>query len=143
MKRDITKKITTHIGKLIRSPKLLLTLIIPPIAVIVIGLAVFAGSGLYPFGDKTLAWCDMHQQVLPLLLDFKDILEGKGGFLIQLAECRRNEFPRRVPVLYIKPVFASCCVCRQGGHDAVHEHYDAYENGCLCDNRKCVLPHLP
>lgn len=81
MKRDITKKITTHIGKLIRSPKLLLTLIIPPIAVIVIGLAVFAGSGLYPFGDKTLAWCDMHQQVLPLLLDFKDILEGKGDFL--------------------------------------------------------------
>ena len=56
MKRDITKKITTHFGKLIRSPKLLLTLIIPPIAVIVIGLAVFAGSGLYPFGDKTLAW---------------------------------------------------------------------------------------
>ena len=53
MKRDITKKITTHFGKLIRSPKLLLTLIIPPIAVIVIGLAVFAGSGLYPFGDKT------------------------------------------------------------------------------------------
>ena len=80
MKRDITKKITTHFGKLIRSPKLLLTLIIPPIAVIVIGLAVFAGSGLYPFGDKTLAWCDMHQQVLPLLLDFKDILEGKGDF---------------------------------------------------------------
>ena len=54
---------------------------IRPIAVIIIGLAVFAGNGLYPFGDKTLAWCDMHQQVLPLLLDFKDILEGKGDFL--------------------------------------------------------------
>ena len=48
---------------------------------IIIGLAVFAGSGLYPFGEKTLAWCDMHQQVLPLLLDFKDILEGDGNFL--------------------------------------------------------------
>lgn len=81
MKRDITKNFSLHLSKLIHSPKLLLTLIIPPIAVIVIGLAVFAGSGLYPFGDKTLAWCDMHQQVLPLLLDFKDILEGKGDFL--------------------------------------------------------------
>ncbi len=80
LKKDITKNITKHLNMIIRSPKLLLTLIIPPLAVIIIGLAVFAGSGLYPFGDKTLAWCDMHQQVLPLLLDFKDILEGKGDF---------------------------------------------------------------
>ena len=82
LKRDITKKITTHLSTVMHSPKLWLTLVIPPIAVIIIGLAVFAGSGLYPFGDKTLAWCDMHQQVLPLLLDFKDILEGKGNFLL-------------------------------------------------------------
>ena len=81
LKRDITKKITTHLSTVMHSPKLWLTLVIPPIAVIIIGLAVFAGSGLYPFGDKTLAWCDMHQQVLPLLLDFKDILEGNGDFL--------------------------------------------------------------
>ena len=81
MKRDITKKIATHLSAVMHSPKLWLTLVIPPIAVVIIGLAVFAGSGLYPFGDKTLAWCDMHQQVLPLLLDFKDILEGNGDFL--------------------------------------------------------------
>ena len=81
LKRDITKKIITHLSAVMHSPKLWLTLAIPPIAVVIIGLAVFAGSGLYPFGDKTLAWCDMHQQVLPLLLDFKDILEGNGDFL--------------------------------------------------------------
>ena len=81
LKRDITKKIITHLSAVMHSPKLWLTLVIPPIAVVIIGLAVFAGSGLYPFGDKTLAWCDMHQQVLPLLLDFKDILEGNGDFL--------------------------------------------------------------
>ena len=78
LKRDITKIITTHFGKLIRSPKLLLTLIIPPIAVIVIGLAVFAGSGLYPFGDKTLAWCDMHQQVLPYCSTSRTYLRARG-----------------------------------------------------------------
>lgn len=92
MKRDITKKISTHFNNLIHSPKLLLTLIIPPIAVIVIGLAVFMGSGLYPFGDKTLAWCDMHQQVLPLLLDFKDILEGKGDFFFNLQNAGGMNF---------------------------------------------------
>ena len=43
LKRDITKKITTHFNTVIHSPKLWLTLIIPPIAVIIIGLAVFAG----------------------------------------------------------------------------------------------------
>ena len=58
MKRDITKKITTHFGKLIRSPKLLLTLIIPPIAVIVIGLAVFAGSAL--LNKEIPIVCDEH-----------------------------------------------------------------------------------
>ena len=42
LKRDITKKITTHFNTVIHSPKLWLTLIIPPIAVIIIGLAVFA-----------------------------------------------------------------------------------------------------
>lgn len=93
LKRDITKKITIHLSTVMHSPKLWLTLIIPPLAVIIIGLAVFAGSGLYPFGDKTLAWCDMHQQVLPLLLDFKDILEGKGNFLFNWQNAAGMNFP--------------------------------------------------
>lgn len=81
MKTAFTDRFATQLNNLIHSKTRLLTLIIPPVAVILIGLAVFAGSGLYPFGEKTLAWCDMHQQVLPLLLDFKDILEGDGNFL--------------------------------------------------------------
>ena len=73
-------RISEYLKRLIHSPLSILTLILPPIAVMGITLAVFAVNGMYPFGDKTLAWCDMHQQVLPLLLDFKDILEGEGDF---------------------------------------------------------------
>ena len=81
MKINFVNRFTAQLNKILQNKTRTLTLFIPPVAVILIGLAVFAGSGLYPFGEKTLAWCDMHQQVLPLLLDFKDILEGDGNFL--------------------------------------------------------------
>lgn len=55
--------------------------LIPPVIVFVIMFAMFYVNGMYPFGNRTLSWCDMRQQVLPLLLDFKDILSGKGNML--------------------------------------------------------------
>ena len=50
----------------------------------VLGL-LFWRYGLYPFGSKTISWCDMNQQVVPLLADFKDILAGRSGFFLSLA----------------------------------------------------------
>lgn len=47
-------------------------------------LCYYAFCGLYPFGEDTVSWCDMNQQVVPLLLDFKDILAGKSSFLYSL-----------------------------------------------------------
>ena len=38
---------------------------------------VFWLSGLYPLGEQTLVWCDMRQQVVPLLMQLKDLLEGE------------------------------------------------------------------
>ncbi|MBE7077240.1 MAG: hypothetical protein E7377_00895 [Clostridiales bacterium] len=57
-----------------------LIFLIPPMIVLVSMLVTYHKNGLYPFGDKTISWCDMDQQVVPLLLDFKNILEGKEGF---------------------------------------------------------------
>lgn len=37
---------------------------------------------LYPFGEKSLVWCDLEQQHLPLLLEFKNIVETDGSFLL-------------------------------------------------------------
>lgn len=54
--------------------------------------AVFACFGLFPFGGKTLSWCDMNQQVVPLMLEFKDILAGKTGFLLNLQNAGGMSF---------------------------------------------------
>ena len=54
--------------------------IIPPLIVLCAMLIFYKANGLYPFGENTIAWCDMDQQVIPLLMQFKDILSGKEGF---------------------------------------------------------------
>lgn len=38
---------------------------------------VFWWTGLYPLGRNTLVWCDMRQQVMPLLMQLKDLLAGE------------------------------------------------------------------
>lgn len=75
-----------------KNPLALLTFIVPPVAVAVILLIVYAISGMYPFGNKTLAWCDMHQQVVPLLLNFKDILQGEGNFFLNMQNASGMNF---------------------------------------------------
>jgi uncharacterized membrane protein YfhO len=59
--------------------------VLPSLLVLVFFGIYFAGAGLYPFGEDTISWCDMNQQVVPLLLDFKDILAGKSGFFLSFA----------------------------------------------------------
>ena len=56
-----------------------------PIITGIIFLLICKGNELYPFGNKTIAWCDMDQQGIPLLSQFKDGLEGKKGFTYNLA----------------------------------------------------------
>lgn len=51
----------------------------PALTFLIIG-TLFALSGIFPFGKKTISWCDMNQQTIPLLMDLKDILDGKASF---------------------------------------------------------------
>ena len=76
----------------LKNPISLMTLLLPPVAVAVILLTAYALCGMYPFGEKTLAWCDMHQQVVPLLLNFKDILEGEGNFFLNMQNASGMNF---------------------------------------------------
>lgn len=62
--------------------KKFLPFIIPPIAVMLILGLNFYNNDVFPFGDGTIAWCDMTQQVIPLLADLKDILAGKAGVFL-------------------------------------------------------------
>ena len=56
-----------------------------PFITCLIYLLILKTNSLYPFGDKSIGWCDMNQQVIPLLNCFKDVLEGKQGFTYNLA----------------------------------------------------------
>ncbi len=66
--------------------------LLPPAVVLALLSVVFASYGLFPFGDNTLSWCDMDQQVLPLLMDLKDILEGKSSLFLNLQNAGGMNF---------------------------------------------------
>ncbi len=69
-----------------------LSFFVPPVLVLLAMLLLFRLNGLYPFGTKTLSWCDMDQQVVPLLVDFKDILCGKDGFFLNMKNAAGMNF---------------------------------------------------
>ena len=56
-----------------------------PAGVLLLLVAVFTLDGAWPFGGGTVSWCDMDQQVLPLLADFKDVLAGRDGLFLNFA----------------------------------------------------------
>ncbi len=66
--------------------------IISPIFVMAVFAIVFAVNGLFPFGDNSLSWCDMNQQVIPLLCDFKDILSGNEGLFLSMQNAGGMNF---------------------------------------------------
>lgn len=53
---------------------------------------VFAAAGLFPFGEHTLAWGDLSQQVIPLLMEWKDILAGKSDIFLNLQNAGGMSF---------------------------------------------------
>lgn len=59
--------------------------IVPPIAVIGLFFFVFAKNGIYPFGNKTIAWCDLTQQGVPYWMNFKSVLEGKDDLFLSMS----------------------------------------------------------
>lgn len=63
-----------------------------PLSVLLLLLGCFAAAGLFPFGSKTLAWCDMNHQVVPLMMDFKDILAGKTSMFLNLQSAGGMDF---------------------------------------------------
>lgn len=66
--------------------------VLSPIVVFLAMLIFFNAEGMYPFGDKTLSWCDMDQQVVPLLMNLKDILSGKEGFFFSFKNAAGMNF---------------------------------------------------
>ena len=63
-----------------------------PCFVAAVLLSVYAAYGLFPFGTGTVSWCDMNQQVIPLLMDLKDILSGKADLFLNLQNAGGMSF---------------------------------------------------
>ncbi|MBR2647084.1 MAG: YfhO family protein [Clostridia bacterium] len=64
----------------------------PPIIVFAAMFLFFKLNGLYPYGNKTMSWCDMDQQVVPLLIQLKDILAGKEGLFFSFKNAGGMNF---------------------------------------------------
>lgn len=67
-------------------------MLISPLLVIFIVSLIYAFYGIFPFGSKTVAWCDLKQQTIPLLMDLKDILDGKSDLFYSAASCGGMNF---------------------------------------------------
>ena len=63
-----------------------------PLLTAAVLLTVYSSYGLYPFGTRTVSWCDMNQQVIPFLMDFQDILRGKAGMFLNLQNAGGMDF---------------------------------------------------
>ena len=75
-----------RILQLLRNP------LISASAVIVFLFSMYAVSGFYPFGEKCISWCDMDQQVVPLMMNLKDMLAGRDGFFLSMGNAGGMNF---------------------------------------------------
>ena len=66
--------------------------LLPPVCAGICCLIIFACFQLFPFAQNTLSWCDMNQQVVPLLLDFKNILLGQADLFLNLSNAGGTSF---------------------------------------------------
>lgn len=67
-------------------------LLIAPVITLFMTGAFFAVNNIFPFGENTVSWCDMNQQTIPLLMDFKDILDGKASIFYSTANAGGMNF---------------------------------------------------
>lgn len=56
-----------------------------PLIVIILLCGIYALNGIFPFGNKSVAWCDLNQQTIPLLMNLKDILCGNSDLFYSTA----------------------------------------------------------
>ncbi len=64
----------------------ILPYIIPPVTVMAMLLFTFWRACCYPFGGKSIAWCDMSQQTIPLLAVFRSALRGESSMFYSFAQ---------------------------------------------------------
>lgn len=66
--------------------------LIPGIFVILILSITYSINNLYPFGPNSIAWCDMKQQTIPMMLLFKDVLSGEQSIFFHMGNAGGTNF---------------------------------------------------
>ena len=69
-----------------------LPLVLPPMLTMLVFWYLFGTCHMYPFGSGSVAWCDMNRQVVPLLMDFQDILHGKDSLWLNMQNAGGMNF---------------------------------------------------
>ncbi len=70
---------------------------------------IFKANGLYPFGETSIAWCDLKQQGIPLLMNLKDVLSGNGSILYSFNNASGMNF-WGVFLFFLSNPFSFLCV---------------------------------
>lgn len=65
---------------------------LPVLFTVALFLIICAVDGLYPIGSKSISWCDMNQQAIPILAEYKDVLSGKADLFISYSNAGGMNF---------------------------------------------------
>jgi uncharacterized membrane protein YfhO len=90
MKPCTTKKYRIHNTK--RSLDQAFLVLIPGLLVIAILAITYKMNNLFPFGPNTIAWCDMNQQVVPIMLQFRNILTSGESIFFHMGNAGGANF---------------------------------------------------
>ena len=60
--------------------------LLPPLLTGAVLLLIFSLFSLYPFGDRTVVWCDLKQQSIPLLAVFRSIFADGNSLLFSFSQ---------------------------------------------------------
>ncbi|MDY2879453.1 MAG: YfhO family protein [Candidatus Borkfalkiaceae bacterium] len=63
-----------------------------PAVVFLLFFLIAKRSDLYPFGTQSVSWCDMNQQVIPILCNLKDVLSGKASLFMSYGNAGGMNF---------------------------------------------------
>lgn len=77
---------------------------VPPMIVLSFYFFMFAAGGIYPFGEKTIAWCDFTQQGVPYLMNFRSVLEGNDSLLLNMSNAGGMNAWSLLRSLFIHPL---------------------------------------
>lgn len=92
-----------------RNKKYIPYLLLPPLAVFVIFSVFYIRHGIYPFGETSIAWMDLKQQGIPLLMNLRDVLCGDGSIVYSFNNASGMNF-WGVFLFFLSNPFSLLCV---------------------------------